>query len=209
MDSQITRFTYHMWRMLRLRNLVYAFVGDHGDMMGDHHYWAKSFGYEGSVRVPFVLNFPAEMAFPAGRRYPETVVGLADLMPTLLDVCGLPPPDRMDGRSLMPLVRGEAERLDRSHLHAEHLEYGHYVIGHAEKFIWHYRTGQFEYYDLQEDPLECRNLYRRDHPRAHALRERLTSLLVAQGRERAFMRAGKLSNDVAQKHTHPVPPYAV
>ena len=112
MDSQITRFAYHMWRMLRLRNLVFAFVGDHGDMLGDHHYWAKSYGYEGSIRVPFVLNFPAQMGLPAGRRYPDTTVGLADLMPTLFEVCGLPAPGKAwTARSLMPLVRGETDRL--------------------------------------------------------------------------------------------------
>ncbi len=208
-DTQITRFTYHMWRMLQLRNLVFAFVGDHGDMMGDHHYWAKSYGYEGSIRVPFVLNFPAQMDLPAGRRYPETTVGLADLMPTLLDVCGLPAPGRMDGRSLMPLVRGETDRLDRERLHAEHLEFGHYLVNHREKFIWHYRTGQFEYYDLQEDPLECRNLYSDDHPRARGLRDQLRDRIVEQGREKDFMRDGKLNNEVAQSHTHELPPYAV
>ena len=208
-DSQITRFTYHMWRLLRLRNLVFAFVGDHGDMMGDHHYWAKSFGYEGSIRVPFVLNFPAQMNLPVGQVYPNTTIGLADLMPTLIDACGLPAPDRMDGCSLMPLIRGEKDKLDRNHLHSEHLEYGHYLVSHTEKFIWHYRMSQFEYYDLQEDPYECRNLYSKNHPRAQLLREKLEDIIVDQGRENDFMQRGKLSNEVARRHTHQLPPYAV
>ena len=92
-----------MWRLLNLRNLVFAFVSDHGEMLCDHNYWAKSFGYEGSIRVPFVLNFPAQMNLPIGQEYPDSTVGLADLMPTLLDVCGLPLPAGIDGCSLMPL----------------------------------------------------------------------------------------------------------
>ena len=208
MDTQITRFTYHMWRMLQIRNIVFAFVGDHGDMMGDHNYWAKSFGYEGSVRVPFILNLPAPMALPANKAYPEVTVGLADLMPTLLDVCELPVPDRVDGSSLMPLIRGETDRLNREYLHSEHLEYGHYLVNHLEKFIWHYRTGRLEYYDLQEDPLETKNLYAPDHPRAGLLKSRLESLLTDQGRESDFMKNGRLSNEVARKHTHAIPSYA-
>ncbi len=208
-DSQITRFTYHMWRLLNLRNLVFAFVSDHGEMLGDHNYWAKSFGYEGSIRVPFVLNFPAQMNLPIGQEYPDSTVGLADLMPTLLDVCGLPLPAGIDGCSLMPLVRGEQKHLNRGHLHAEHLEYGHYLVDSNEKFIWHYRTENFEYYDIKEDPYECRNLYSQDNTQAQTLHKKLEDLIVTQGREKDFMENGKLSHRVAQKHTHEVPAYAI
>ena len=207
-DTQITRFTYHLWRLLRLRNLIFAYVSDHGEMLGDHHRWAKSVGYEGSIRVPFILNFPADMRFPANRSYLEVTIGLADLMPTLLDACNLPIPDKVDGCLLMPLVRGEEEGLERDHLHGEHLEYGHFLVNHREKFIWHYRTDTLEYYDLVEDPYECHNLYSRDHPRARALHEQLKTLLVAQGRAADFMRDSELCTEVGRQHTHTLPPYA-
>ena len=54
----------------------------------------------------------------------------------------------------MPLIRGEVNELNRGHLHGEHLEYCHFLVDHTEKFIWHYRMGVKEYYDLQEDPWE-------------------------------------------------------
>ena len=66
-DAQITRLAYHLWRSLLVRNTIFAFVADHGEMLGDHHWWAKSVGYEGSIRVPFVLSFPNGDA-PADRR---------------------------------------------------------------------------------------------------------------------------------------------
>lgn len=207
-DTQITRFAYHFRRMLKVGNVIYALVGDHGDMLGDHHCWGKCVGYEGSIRVPFILNFPTGLGLPAGRVHPEVLVELADLMPTLLDACKLPIPSRVDGCSLMPLIRGEIQRLDRDHLHGEHLHYGHFLVNHHEKFIWHYHTDTLEYYDLRNDPYERHNLYRPDHPRARALHDQLKDLLVSQGREKDFMKDGELSTAVARQHRHTPPPYA-
>ena len=207
-DTQITRFAYHLWRMLKVRNLIFAFVGDHGDQLGDHHRWGKGMGYEGSIRVPFILNFPATMKLPSQRRYPQVTVGLADVMPTLLDACGLPIPEKVDGISLMRLVRGQTDRIERDHLHGEHLERCHFLVNHREKFIWHYCTDTLEYYDLQEDPYECHNLYSRDLTRARALHEQLKAQLVSEGRQADFMEKGELSTAAARRHRRTPPPYA-
>jgi arylsulfatase A-like enzyme len=206
-DAQITRLAYHLWRSLIIRNTIFSFASDHGEMLGDHHWWAKSVGYQGSIRVPFVLSFPKEMSLPAGVRYPETTVGLADLMPTVLDACNLPIPERCDGASLMPLIRGEVNELNRGHLHGEHLEYCHFLVDHTEKFIWHYRMGVKEYYDLREDPTECHNRYSNEG-RPRMLEEQLKELLVDQGRESEFMRGGKLDDALAQTYSHEPPDYA-
>lgn len=207
-DTQITRFFYHLWRMLRIRNTILVFVSDHGDMLGDHHRWAKCVGYEGSIRVPFILNFPATMNIPAGCRYPNVTVGLQDVMPTLLDACHLPIPKKVDGLSLMPLVRGETKKLDRDHLHGEHLQYGHFLANHREKFIWHYRTDTLEYYDLKKDPYERRNLYGKSNKRAQALHRQLKELLEKQGRANDFMENGEFSSEKARQFKFEPPPYA-
>ena len=67
--------------------------------------------------------------------------------------------------------------------------------------------GVKEYYDLQEDPAECRNRFA-DDPRARVLEERLKALLVEQGREDDFMRGGELDDATAQAHTREPPAYA-
>ncbi len=211
-DSQITRFTYHMWRTLMLRNLLFVYVSDHGEMLGDQHWWAKSVGYEGSTRVPFILNLPSSFddEVTAGPRYEDETVGLADLMPTLLDACGLPIPDKVDGHSLMPLLRGEVASLGRELWHGEHEEYGQYLWAGSERFLWHYRMGKREYYDLSEDPEQRRNLADEGHPRAEQMEQQLIDLLGDQGRADQFVRDGRLDDELARsQENHTPPPYAV
>ena len=66
---------------------------------------AKANVYDAGVRMPFAVRWPAR--FPAGRVV-EAFVSLTDLAPTFLDAAGLRPPGSMTGRSLLPLLRGEA-----------------------------------------------------------------------------------------------------
>ncbi len=73
------------------------FTADHGDMMGDHHLLRKSYAYEGSARIPFVIKYPNGWDRPTGSF--EQVVGLQDIMPTCLDAAGVEIPDSVTGSS--------------------------------------------------------------------------------------------------------------
>lgn len=78
------------------------FLGDAGNLRG-----RKGNTFEGGMRVPFIAHWPAQFASVG------IVDGMAmgtDLMPTILDILGLPaPPDRLlDGRSILSLLRGDA-----------------------------------------------------------------------------------------------------
>ena len=118
-------------------------------------------------------------------------------------------PKKVDGRSLMPLLRGEVHSLGRDTWHGEHEEYGQYLWAGAERFLWHYRMGKREYYDLSEDPQQRRNLADEGDPRADRMEKQLLELLAEQGRADQFVRDGKLDDELARsRRNHMPPPYA-
>ena len=90
-------------------------------------------------------------------------MGLQDVMPTLLDAAGLPVPETCTGRSVLPLMRGEA-RGWRPYLHGEHSkrysedESSHFLVDGTTKYIWFSQTGDELLFDLAADPEERHNL---------------------------------------------------
>jgi len=89
------------------------YVGDHGDMQGDHYLWRKGFPFEGSAHVPLIVRWPeAYVPLAASRGVALAfVTEHRDLLPTLLDAAGaagsLEPREAVDGRSLLDLLRGD------------------------------------------------------------------------------------------------------
>jgi arylsulfatase len=156
-DLQLNRLveTLHEWG---LKDDTYiCFVSDHGEMLGDHHLFRKGFPYEGSARIPFLLAGPGT---GRGVRRDE-VVELRDVMPTLLDCAGLPVPESVEGRSLLPLARGEAAAGWRPYLHGEHALLGQslqWITDERYKYVWLSGPGHEQLFDLIEDPCETRDL---------------------------------------------------
>ena len=163
-DHQIGRVLYEFGKLdpEGLANTLIVFTSDHGDMMGDHHHWRKTYGYEGSARVPFIVRYPTAWGL-TGDRVLEQPVEMRDIMPTLLDAAGVDIPDSVDGSSLLPLGRGEGVDW-RNFVQGEHTtcydrEHGmQYVTDGREKYIWFHHTGEEQFFNLVEDPLECRDL---------------------------------------------------
>jgi arylsulfatase A-like enzyme len=143
------------------RDTVVMLVSDHGYLLGEHGWTGKI----ASMLHPPLMHVPFVIVDPSRRRAGRSADYLAqthDLGPTLLDMTDVKRPERMNGTSLAPLLRGERPRERRS------MAYGGYAN-------WHYaRTGRWGYvaantgkgrrvYDLRRDPGEHRNLARR-HP---------------------------------------------
>jgi len=179
----ITHIDYEFGRMLEtlqrrgrsLDNTLIIFTSDHGDMMGDHNLHRKTYAYEGSARIPFVVRYPAELELPTGVF--EHVVGLQDVMPTILEAVGVAIPDSVTGMSVLGAIRGGSWR---GYLHGEHSpcysldEAMHYLTDGREKYIWFPATNEEQFFDLRQDRGELHDL-----SRAGAHRER-----VAQWRRR-------------------------
>jgi len=164
----ITHIDYELGRMeemlnriegVEAKNTVWLFTSDHGDMMGDHDLHRKTYAYEGSARIPFVVRYPKGYDGPTGRF--EEPVGIQDVMPTLLGIAGVEGPETMTGGSVVDAARGEAWR---EFIHGEHspcyapTNACQYVTDGYEKFIWNPITGGEHLFDLREDPQECHDL---------------------------------------------------
>jgi len=194
-DQQIGRLLEELRRMRLANDTFMLMTSDHGEMLGDHHLWRKSYPYEGSARIPVVLRFPRTWDIPTGQ-ISDRVVGLQDVMPTMLDAAGVEIPDTVEGHSVLAPLCGETEW--RAYLHGEHAEcYSpdnamHYLTDGKEKYVWFPPTGQEQLFDLQADPQELHDLAAdpANEPRVKPWRERLTKQLA--GRPDGFSDGDKL-----------------
>ncbi len=144
------------------RPWVIIFTSDHGEMLGDHYFFRKCEPYEGASHIPFLIQASAEMGFIPGLVC-DMPVCLEDLMPTLLAMSGQVIPDGVDGENLLPVLRGKAD-VNRPWLHGEHAPcYGedqayHFLTDGRRKYIWRPIDGSEQFFDLETDPMELRNL---------------------------------------------------
>ena len=106
-DEQIGRVLEALERRGWLEETLIVFLSDHGDMLGDHHLWRKSYGYEASAKVPFLLRWPSGMFDAQRGRVLEAPIEMRDVLPTFLEVAGTTPAKPLDGSSLLPLVSGK------------------------------------------------------------------------------------------------------
>jgi len=171
-------------------NTIVVFTSDHGEMLGDHYRWRKSLPYEPSANVPFLIKTPRSYGFDEHQVLDEAVC-LEDIMPTLLDLAGLDIPETVDGRSLVPLLRGEGS-LGRDYLHLECGPTFHALTDGRAKYIWLAQTGEEQFFDLVNDPQELRDLA--SLPEHAATVERWRARLIGELGERPeeFVQGGKL-----------------
>ena len=183
---------------------IVAFTSDHGEMMGDHDFYRKAVGYEGSARVPLIVAPAPRDAAAAHGAVVDEVVELRDVMPTLLDLAGVPVPGSCDGKSLLRFVRDSPADVPepgpwREWLHGEHVYFGQslqWVTDGHVKYLWASGWGTEELFDLDSDPGELRNLAPLpEHAHLLALwKGRLIEALT--GREEGFVHDGELVTGV-------------
>lgn len=149
-----------------------AIVSDHGEEFWEHGSVLHSHTlFQELVHVPWILRVPGWRG--EARRVSERV-SMLDVLPTLLELLSLSPPDTARGRSLVPLMRGEM--MDPAAILAEGRPYGRnqqMVLAGRFKLIRNLRTGRTMLFDLDADPAETRDLSQR-HP---AARHKLVSVL--------------------------------
>jgi arylsulfatase A-like enzyme len=161
-DAQVGRLLAVLKETDQIDDTIVIFASDHGEMLGDHNLWRKTYAYEGSSNIPFFIVPPATMNRPA-RRIADEVVELRDIMPTLLDAAGVFIPPTVDGRSVLGLLDAPAQDW-RTYIHGEHCmcysteQEMQYVTDGRRKFIWLPRINVEQFFDLEADPGECCNL---------------------------------------------------
>jgi arylsulfatase A-like enzyme len=141
---------------LTTRDTIVVFTSDHGELLGDHYLWRKGHPLEASARVPFAIAGPDSLGLQRQSKV-DVPCTHADIMPTLLDLADAPIPETVDGRSLVPLLRGERTAW-RDVLHIEHSGFEHGLTDGHRKYLWNPRTGRELLFDVDADPQECHDL---------------------------------------------------
>jgi len=143
-----------------------VFTSDHGDMLGQRRQVQKRLFYEWSARVPLIASFPGAWGERATVSAP---VSLIDLFPTLTELAGAASPIDVDGRSILPLLTGEApadeDRTVLSEYHGEGVRGACFMARRGRHKYVYVPAHQKQLFDLQADPLEQTDLA--DDP-AHA-----------------------------------------
>jgi len=173
-DDNLKRLFKYMDETGIMDNTVIIYTGDQGFMLGEHDYQDKRWMYEESMRMPFLIRYPAKIK--AGSRT-DAVVGNVDYAPTILDFAGVKKPLYMQGHSFKSICETGNEPANwtneayyRYWMHmAHHDNPGHVGIRTKQfKLIYYYGADYqginqtppaWELYDMKRDPHELNNLY--------------------------------------------------
>ena len=139
------------------KDTIILYTADHGEMLGEHGLWQKFVFYEPSVGVPLIVRAPGVTRSGARSKTP---VSLVDALPTLLELCELPPPSGLDGASFTPDLRDPAKTRDTTVFAEYNLRNprAKYMIRRGDFKYNYYVHDMAELYNLREDPREMRNL---------------------------------------------------
>lgn len=179
-------------------NALICFTSDHGDMMGDHYHWRKTYPYEGSTHIPYILKLPKSIktVVPAGARL-EYPVELRDFLPTFINVAGGVVPPDMDGRSLLSLLQSPKPEW-RQYIDLEHStcyspdNYWCALTDGKIKYVWNFHNGSEQLFDLSKDRNETHNCI--DDVSYASVRKDMYERMVQHLSERGadFVRDGRL-----------------
>lgn len=193
-DAQLSMLFDRLRSAGQLDHTLIVLLADHGESLGEHGEATHGlFAYNATLHIPLIVSGPS-----LAHQVVETPVAQMDVMPTILELLDLETPAPIDGRSLLPAIRGESaparpiyfEALDASLTRNWAPLTG--IIDGEWKYV---DLPEAELYDLAHDPGETRNLIARDAPRAAALQQALARTPGGQ----AVARPSPLDPDAAAR----------
>lgn len=165
-DESVARLLDYLDREGLAENTIVVYASDQGFYLGEHGWFDKRWIFEESLRTPFLLRWPG-VAKPG--RVNRDLVSVLDFAPTFLEAAGLPVPAEMQGRSLMPLLRGRTPPGWRASFYYQYYEWPvpHRVRPHYGVVTDRYKLVRFraedcdywELFDLQRDPHELHSVF--------------------------------------------------
>jgi len=163
-DDNVGRLLDYLDKSGLADNTVVIYSSDQGFYLGEHGWFDKRWMYEESLRMPLIVRWPG--VIQPGSVDTNLVQNL-DFAETFLDLAGVPIPDDMQGRSIVPLLKGEKPADWRKAIYYHYWEFPavHAVTRHyglrteRYKLIHYYLIGEWELFDLKRDPYELRSVY--------------------------------------------------
>ncbi len=183
-----------------LDDTIIMFTSDHGDMLGNHNLWAKQTFYEWSSGIPMVVMGTRNCRKIGFNRTDDRLVCLKDVMPTLLDLCGIGVPETVEGESMVA-------DTGRQTLYGEFGDSGHssrMLRDRTHKLIYYPFGNVFQLFDLENDPDEMDDLA--GNPDQQERLERMQQLLIADlyGSDLEWIRDGEFVGEPGGTY-HPGP----
>jgi len=163
-DDNTGRFLDFLDQHNLASNTIVIYTSDQGFFLGEHGLYYKRFMHEETLKMPFIVRWPAVIK---SGQVQDALANNTDFAPTFMDAVGLEVPSGMQGRSLLPLLKGERPAGWRHSIYycyyhdpGHHNTRAHYgVRTETHKLIHFWKSDQWEMYDLAKDPSETHNLY--------------------------------------------------
>jgi len=165
LDENLGRVLSYLDEAGLSQSSLVLYMSDNGFELGEHGFYDKRDAFEESIRIPMLAYAPG--LIPAGRRVTQMVQNI-DIAPTLLEAAGVreSPPSRMDGRSFLPLLRGDSIPWRDHILYEYHWEWNFPATptlfalrSQRYKYVFYHGVWDYDgFYDLQTDPHERHNL---------------------------------------------------
>ncbi|MDP1797960.1 MAG: DUF4976 domain-containing protein, partial [Planctomycetaceae bacterium] len=166
-DENIGRMLAYLEEAGLAENTIVVCSSDQGFYLGEHGWFDKRWIFEESLRSPLLVRWPG-VTKPGGVN--NKIVSLIDFAETFVDVAGVKIPADMQGRSLVPLCRGETPADWRTSLYYHYYEFPvphrvrpHFgVITDRFKLVHYYKpdVNDWELLDREKDPLEVKDFYK-------------------------------------------------
>ena len=145
-------------------NTIVIYSSDQGFYIGDHGWYDKRWMYEESLKMPFIVKWPG-VTKPGSRS--QLMVQNLDYAETFLDIAKTEIPDDMQGKSVVPILKGETPGDWRKSIYYHYYEYPsvhmvprqYGVRTETHKLMKFYEFDEWEFYDLENDPDELKNQY--------------------------------------------------
>jgi choline-sulfatase len=154
LDAQIGRILDQLDKNGQAENTWIFFSADHGLALGHHGLFGKQNLYDCSVRVPFIVAGPA---VKRGQRIDASIY-LQDVMPTTLELAGVPKPAQVEFHSLLPMLRGEQSATNYPAVYGGYLELQRAVTFDGWKLILYPKAKVARLYHIGADPQEMTDL---------------------------------------------------
>lgn len=159
-DFQIERIMRQLEQSGQMENTVIIYTADHGLAVGQHGLMGKQNLYDHSIRIPFIVQGPG---LPSNQVV-DALSYQIDIFPTIGQLVGIEIPDTVEGKSLIPLIHGETQKIHDSAF-ALYKDVQRMVFDGRWKLIRYYRsdsgskgTDRIQLFDLKEDPWEINDL---------------------------------------------------
>ena len=163
-DESVGRITQWLKEAGLDENTIVIYSSDQGFYLGDHGWFDKRWMYEESLKMPLIVKWPGVTAAGSVN---EALVQNLDYAETFLDMADTDIPSDMQGRSLVPLLKGATPKDWRTSIYYHYFEFpgAHSVARHngirtdRYKLMHFYQFGEWEFYDLDRDPDELTNAF--------------------------------------------------